>query len=180
MEAYVIAERYADALAQVLGPDKWDKGIDELNAVHVVLNEFAELQSFFASPIVARERKVQVLQRILACADFMPEVDSFFHILIEKDRITILAEIIRAFKALIQDSRNMETAFIRCAKQLGEEDIVKIVDKLSSLSERTLRAEVSHDPSLLCGLVAQVGHVIYDMSLRTKLDTLQTELLTKR
>jgi len=180
MEAYVIAGRYAEALSQVLGQDKWDRAIEELEAVHVVLNEFAELENFFASPVVDNKDKVRILERVLGCAEFMPEVDSFLHILIEKDRINVLTYILQGFKEIIQDARNMETAYIRCSKQMGEEEILQVVDKLSSVTKRKLRAEVSHDPSLLCGLVAQVGHVIYDMSLRTKLDNLKTELHKRR
>jgi len=176
MERYVIAERYAEALSQVVGTKKWDRLSDELESFNLVLHEISDLREYFISPIVPEDEKLKVLDKILGSVQFMPEVDSFFHLLLEKDRMILLPEIVKGFREIIQDARNMETAFIRCATQMTEEEIVNIVKKLSGMTSRQLRAEVSHDPSLLCGLVAQVGHVIYDMSLKSKLQKLEVKL----
>jgi F-type H+-transporting ATPase subunit delta len=176
MESYVIADRYAEALSQVVPQDQWDRVLEELSSFYSVLKEYSDLETFLTTPIVSHDAKITILKKVLDCANFIPELNSFFHILVEKDRIVILKYIITGFKTLVQDVRKMETAYIRCSKQMTEEEILQVVEKLGSLTKRKLRAEVTHDPQLLCGLVARVGHVIYDLSFKTKLNTLLTQL----
>jgi len=176
MEKIVIAERYAEALSHVVEQKQWDKVLNELETFETLFLEIDDLREYFVSPIVPEDEKAKVLDKILKKVRFIPEVDSFFHILLQKDRLVILPEIIKTFREIIQDAQNMETAIIRCAVEMTEEEIVNIVKKLSEMTDRTLRAEISHEPELLCGLVAQVGHVIYDMSLKSKLKKIERTL----
>jgi F-type H+-transporting ATPase subunit delta len=180
MESYVIAARYAKALIQVVGPDNWDKVRDEIESMNSLLGELPDLKEYLISPIISEEGKKNVLEKIIAQVICVPENAIFFLLLLKKGRLVLLPEILKAFCEIVQHMRNMETAFIRSSKQMSEEEIIKIVEKLSTMADCTLRAEVSYDPSLLCGIVAQVGHVVYDMSLKSKLEDLRNKLYTSR
>lgn len=180
MESYVIAERYAHALVEVVGPDNWDRVRDELELMNTILSELGDLKEYLISPIVSNEGKKKVLDKILSHVTFVPQDEIFFRLLLQKGRLVLMPEIVRSFCEIIQDIRNMETAFIRSSKQMSEEEILSIVEKLSAMSERTLRAEVTYDQSLLGGIVAQVGHVVYDMSLKSKLEELKNKLYSSR
>ena len=46
-----------------------------------------------------------------------------------------------------------------------------------AMSGKKVQMQVVHDPSLLGGLVAKLGDVVYDGSLRTQLERMRDELV---
>ncbi len=48
---------------------------------------------------------------------------------------------------------------------------------LESLSGKKVEMTVSHDPALLGGVVAQMGDLVYDGSLRTQLERIRHDLV---
>ena len=59
-----------------------------------------------------------------------------------------------------------------------DEHSMRADETLESLSGKKVDMAVEHDPSLLGGVVAKVGDVVYDGSLRTQLERIRQDLFT--
>ena len=174
MEEHIIAERYAKALSQVVNKDQWDEVIDQLMTVNTRLN--GKVMICLASPIIPyRVRKI-FLDKILSCGQFLPAVENFLTIILQQGRFVLLPFIIEELKAIIHEERNIILSHVRCAFPLTKEDEQKIIEKLSVLSGKNLECTFEYDTSLITGIIAQVGNVIYDCSLKNRLLRLETTL----
>ena len=177
MEAKVIAGRYAQALFEVINREAWDATVSELEGMLHFLEENDSVEKMLISPTVPDDVKTKVLNTILEKAEFSKDVESFFRVLLDKDRFVLLKEIVASMKEIIQRHRNMISVKIKSYRSLADEEIQQIVGKLSQISGKQLEYEIEIDQSLMCGIVAEVGNVIYDFSLKNKLKHLKTELL---
>ena len=59
---------------------------------------------------------------------------------------------------------------------LDDAAIAAIAEKLSATTQKKVLVERAVDPAILGGVVAQVGSVVYDGSLRTQLEDLRATL----
>ena len=68
------------------------------------------------------------------------------------------------------------TAEVTSARPLDPSQLSKITAALEKLSGKKVNVRRKEDPDLLGGVVAKVGDVVYDGSLRTQLRTIRDEL----
>ncbi len=77
---------------------------------------------------------------------------------------------------MIEAKGGRVSATITSAKPLDPAQISSITAALEKLSGKKVDVTRKEDPALLGGVVAKVGDVVYDGSLRTQLRTLREEL----
>ncbi len=63
------------------------------------------------------------------------------------------------------------------AKQLNENEVNKIKDELSQNFTAKVQLNYKHDPSLIGGLIIQVGSVMIDTSIKSKLKKLENKMI---
>ncbi|MGV3760807.1 MAG: ATP synthase F1 subunit delta [Actinomycetota bacterium] len=86
------------------------------------------------------------------------------------DLPTIIAELVRLSAA----EANKEVAEVRSAIALTDDQKARLADALGQATGKQVEVKVVIDPSVLGGLVAQVGDTVIDGSVRSKLDQLKT------
>ena len=180
MEEHIIAERYARALSHVVHKDEWDAAVDQLITIDTLFTDHEKTMYYFVSPVIPYDSKVILLDKILACGQFLHAVESFFYIILQKGRVLLLPLMTEALKTIIQEERNMARARIRSSSVIDHDEQQEIIDKLSSWSGKNLEYHFEYDSSLIAGFIVEVGHVIYDCSLKNKLDTLSATLQKSR
>jgi F-type H+-transporting ATPase subunit delta len=104
-------------------------------------------------------------------------VSRFAVLLVERGRIAFLPMISRAYQELTDLQLGRVRAVVSSARPL---DVVTEAEIQRALERRTgkkvlMKTEV--DPSLIGGVVARVGGLVLDGSLRTRLDQLGSRLL---
>ena len=176
MEAEMIAKRYAQAVFEVVSEDKYDQLIHELEIFNNAMIAENLLSNYFDSPLITEIRKKDILAEIIGKAEFMPEVSSFFKVLLLKQRISLIPRIIRQLINIVENYRNIDKAMIYASFEISESDQLKIIEKLSEKLDKKLKAKLIVDPSLIGGIIVQVGNHIYDLSLKSKLEKLATHL----
>ena len=77
---------------------------------------------------------------------------------------------------MIETKAGRISAEIVSAVDLTAAQLKEITRTLEQVSGKTVQLEKKKDPSLLGGLVAKVGDVVYDGSVRTQLRALRDEL----
>lgn len=72
--------------------------------------------------------------------------------------------------------RNLKVADVRAAVDVDEDQRSRLADALSQVVGRSVEVRVTPDPSLIAGMVAVVGDLLVDGSVRRRLEQLKIDL----
>jgi F-type H+-transporting ATPase subunit delta len=101
---------------------------------------------------------------------------NFIAVLIEKDRIALLAEIAGQLETELNSRNGRLDAEIVSARELGDEQRSSLVDELSRLTGKIVLPRYSTDAKLIGGVTVRVGSTIYDGSVRGQLQRIRQQL----
>ena len=145
-------------------------------ALAAMLEDVPELQAFLHSPQIEPAGKAEVLDQIAAGADEL--VRNFVRLVAEKGRGGELAEMNAELETLVARSQNRLAVELTTSYELSDQEAGSIVAAIEEASGRTVEATRSVDPSLIGGLVLQIGSHRADGSVRGRLERLRHELAT--
>lgn len=171
------ARRYARALFGLArDAGELDAVRGELGSMAGVLDAAPELRGALFRPLhPAAERKAA----LAALADHLGAsalLRNFLQFLIDQRRLIDFATIHAEFERLADEAGGRLRAEVISASPLAEPQVERLRDALARKSGREVAVEVSLDASLLGGVVAKVGDLVFDGSLRTQLRQLRTSL----
>jgi F-type H+-transporting ATPase subunit delta len=173
-----VARRYAEALldaAQKAG--QADPALEELDEFRSdVLGRFPRFAELLASERVPAAEKDRILTQAFEgrASDL---VLRFLRVLNRHGRLGLLGPIIAEART-IWDRRNRRIPVsVRTAVPLGEDQMQALKDRLAGLVPGTPILSMSTDPSLIGGLVIQVGDHLYDASVKNRLTQLRHRLI---
>ena len=172
----VAANRYARALMDVLYPEAAESGLRQLQAFKALLDKQPEARQFFKNPSLPMDRRQRMLKDISAALAFDKRVTNFVDLLVDKNRLGLLEEIIATYQKTLDDRLGIVRAHVTAAQSLDEAERRELVSKLERVTGKQVRMEVSVDPSLIGGVVAEVGSTIYDGSVRQRLEAFRSRL----
>jgi F-type H+-transporting ATPase subunit delta len=173
-----VAQRmYARALFQAAeGAERLEEVSSDLAALAGAMDEVPELRAFLRNPQIDPTGKAEVLGQLAADADEL--VLNFVRLAAEKGRAGELVEISAELDALVAQSQNRLALELTTAHELSDEDATSIVQAIEKASGRVVEATRTVDPSLIGGIVVQVGSHRADGSVRGRLERLRHELAT--
>ena len=173
-----VARRYARALFG-LAVDKgtFEAVGQELEAVAATVAGSAELRQTLENPVFKLSEKRAILEQILPRLAPTRTVQSFVLLLLDRNRIAALPMISRAYQEMTDEQLGRVRATVTSAQPL---DVVTQTEIQRALERRTgkkvvMRTEVN--PDLIGGVVARVGSLVFDGSLRTRLAALGSRIL---
>ncbi|HWU39114.1 MAG TPA: ATP synthase F1 subunit delta [Candidatus Acidoferrum sp.] len=178
MTAGSVARRYARALVDVAATS------NELETVHQELRECAELllghrelRHLLTNPGILRRDKLQILDQVVSRLAHRPLTMSFLRLLLEAGRLPALESVLRAYETLMDERLGRVKAMVTAAGPLEAEAQEQLRQRLERVTGKQVYLEVTEDRRLLGGLVAQIGSLVYDGSLRTQLTRLREQLI---
>jgi F-type H+-transporting ATPase subunit delta len=173
-----VARRYARALFGIgVDAGKFEALGDELGDLATLWSQSDELRDALENPVFKAEQKRAVLQNILPRVAPTPEVQRFVLLLLDRRRIVLLPAIARAYRDLTDAQLGRVRAEVTSAEELNPATLDRV---RRSLEQRTGKKVVIHstvDPELIGGVVARVGDLVLDGSVRTQLADLRDKLL---
>ena len=173
----VAASRYAKALMDVLYPDKADAGLQQLRQFASVLAEQPDAQRVFENPTISGEGRKGLMKTIADALAFDAVVRNFLNLLVERNRLGLITEVVAAYEKLLDEKQGVVRALVTSAHPLDAAQQKEVAAKLETLTGKQVRVELSVDPSLIGGLVAQVGSTVYDGSIRQQLTAFKNRLI---
>ena len=172
----VAANRYARALVDVLYPDKAEIGYQQLQDFRSVLTNQEDVRRFLENPAMAGDRRKKVLEGIYQALKMERHVANFVGILVDRDRLPVLEEIIQSYRELLDEKFGIVRARVTSAYSLDPGQQKELTARLEKATGKQIRMEMAVDPSLIGGMVAQVGSTIYDGSVRQQLQAFKNQL----
>lgn len=176
MTESTVARRYARALyEEAERAGSVEQIDDDMATIRATLESSKELEAFFQSPIISREKKEAVVASLFG-ERLASLTRSFIGLLIEKQREDLFPEVARAYGALRDEQQGVVEATARTAIALSEEEEQHLVQALERKTGQTVRLRVVQDPALLGGVVVRIGDTVYDGSVRHQLETLRERM----
>lgn len=170
MISNAIARRYAKALVQ-LGSENGlvEQFSRELKAVKDLIAGSAELAAVLGNPAFTAEQKKQVVKELVVRLGCCELVSNFLLLLVDKNRIAFLPQIAETYEQLADEQSGVVRPLITTAFPLDEGQIAAIGTALEQKTGKKVVPQVSVDQSLVGGVVAQIGDIVYDCSVKTQL-----------
>jgi F-type H+-transporting ATPase subunit delta len=164
-----VPRRYAEAafeLAREKG--KLDRWRTDLSVASAILSNPRLLAVLDDPDTPASEKRQMVDMALTVQAD--PDVLHLIYLLTERGRIGILPRVAEEFIEMANREQGIVVASVTTAIPLdekGQKDVEERIKRLSGAKRVEVRNQV--DPSIIGGIVARIGDVLYDGSVRTQL-----------
>jgi len=130
-----------------------------------------------ANPQLPPAKREQLLADILDRLPASPATRSAMMLLLRKGRIALVPDVARAFERMVEEKTGRAKAVVTTAVALPDDFHRRVQESLERISGRKLTIERQVDPEILGGVVARVGDVLYDGSLRAALVRLREKLV---
>lgn len=171
-----VGTRYAEALYEIAARENMvDKIEQELKEVNTVIQNTPGLQKVLYHPQITAEEKKNILKALWENKVSAVTME-FLKLLVERQREQILSDIVGFYVVLANNARNINEAKITSAVKLTDQEESELEKLLSKLTGKRSKISYTVDPSLLGGIVVQIGDRVIDGSIRNRLATLREHL----
>ena len=172
-----LARRYARAVMELgQASGNLDKMASDLRSLAKAMKDSDELQTVLTNPAIRRNDRRKVLDGLLQRIGSQPHTKNLVYLLLDSERLSSVQGISREVDTMIQAKSGHISAEITSATPLDSAQVQQITIALEKLSGKKVDVVKKEDPALLGGVVAKVGDVVYDGSLRTQLHAIREEL----
>jgi F-type H+-transporting ATPase subunit delta len=175
-----VARRYAAGLFDVTRKNgRTERAGEELSAVIGIFNGHAELRKVLETPAVPAHVKKEIVARILkGSGDVSDEVSRLMLMLAERDRLGLLAGVQAAFSERLLEERKILPAEVVTVSPLSEANRAALSKALGAATGRQVTLTERIDPSIVGGVIARVGSLVFDGSVTRQLERLRQKLAT--
>jgi F-type H+-transporting ATPase subunit delta len=172
-----IARRYARALfGLAVESDRVEAWATSLVSLKQVVDGSPDLQDVLSNPVYSRDQRRAIVEKLAAALSLDPAPRNLLFLLGDRNRLSYLGAIVATFRELADEHLGRVRAKVTSAVALEEAAAQSIADKLSQATQAKVLLDRAVDPALLGGVVAQVGSLVYDGSVRTQLEDLRQQL----
>jgi F-type H+-transporting ATPase subunit delta len=174
-----LTRNYAEALLNASGDDV-NAVMEDLEAIQTdVLNAQPKFAAILGSPSVTVLEKDRILTDTFE-GRALPTVVKFLRVLNRHGRLSMLSSVTKQARATLDRRQNRKPVTVRSAVPLDEGQVAAVRDRLAKMVSATPVITLEVDPSLIGGLVVQVGDDVYDASVRTRLERLRGRLIERK
>lgn len=171
------AHRYAKALVDLAMEQKNIEVVKtDLELFHATLEANLNLSQIIKSPVVTNDDKAAIIHKIFD-QKMTASTLAFFDLVVRKNRSFILKEIYNAFIEQYNAIHNIIKATVKTASPIDaavQQEVTRFVEKQSG---KKVTLNTVTDPSLIGGLVIQIGDSLYDASVSGKINKIKQNLL---
>lgn len=174
MNSIKAQEAYAKALRELSIENNID--INQIiSELQLVLSYFDdEFVGFLKNPRISKENKKEIFNKVFS--NLNKYVLSTLLLLVDKDMITSLNEIILEIKKILDCENNIVHLEIRTSKKLSVEEELKIKNYFTLKLKKNIKITQVEDEKLVGGLIINYEGKTIDGSLFTKQESLKEYL----
>ena len=178
MQEY-LAKRYALALYDI-GEKKnnVESILQDLREVVDIIYNNQDFQDVIKHPQISTSRKKDIFSNIYK-GKIDDELMAFLILLIEKERILHIDEILIAFEKIHLEKNNTVVAQIKTVVSLNEDERQRLKAKLEGIYKKNIILNEELDASIIGGVYVRVGNDAIDGTIKAKLDDMK-KLMLKR
>lgn len=169
-----VSGRYATALFELARDEKSVDAVKaDLDKFNALLDESADLKRLVRSPVFGADVQLKALNAVLDKAGIAGVAANVLRVLTANRRLFAVADVIRAFNALVAKYKGEATADVTVAEPLSDKNLDALKASLKTVTGKDVALNVKVDPAIIGGLVVKLGSRMIDSSLRTKLNSIK-------
>jgi F-type H+-transporting ATPase subunit delta len=167
------SDLYAEAFMSVI----WAEGTvnevsDELFRLARVIEANDELRNALEDQRMPAARRQQIIEDLLD-GKASPVTSSLVSLVVANGRVRELTDIVDRLVALSASRTNRQIAEVRSAVELTDDQKDRLAEALKVSTGLDVEVVVVVDPSVMGGLVTQIGDTVIDGSVRSRLSQLR-------
>lgn len=171
--------RYALALYEIA--EKQGKVDEYLHDLRQICNIFDENKDFYE---VIKHPKINTTKKKQLFTDLFKEkiedeLLSFMIILIEKDRILQLKDMLNQMENIDLERKNTIRGIVRTVVPLLDEELKQLKDIFEKKYEKIILFDTQIDKSILGGVYVKVGNDVIDGTVKSKIEEMKDLMLKK-
>ncbi|MEG1993778.1 MAG: ATP synthase F1 subunit delta [Oscillospiraceae bacterium] len=173
-----VAKAYGGALYELSLEQGNSKDI--LEQISVLKSSFDENQKFsklLVAPTLQKQERLAIVDDCFK-GKIHPNIVNFIKILTENGTVAEFSNCVKEFRNRYNHDNNIEEATVVSAVALSADQTQRLIDKLSSITGKTILLTNKVDPSIIGGLHLDMEGVELEGSVKSKLDTLRQNLLS--
>ncbi len=177
MSQEAVARRYARAIFEIA----MEK--DELAHVEADLRRFVEayeasedFRTLDQLPSLDEEQRVAIVATLSGKLGASETTARTVGLLARRQRLAALPGILARFAVLSDEHSGVLRAQVRSAQKLSQSYQAQLKQKIEEATGKTVVLQCEEDPSLIAGIVTQIGDRVVDGSIRGKLHRLAASL----
>jgi F-type H+-transporting ATPase subunit delta len=177
MRVSELAGRYAKAVFELAVENKTQaKVFDDLRSLEEVFSREPEFHQFLTTPLIKPSERLAVLKSALENKGLSTEAYDLVMLLARKNRLAAFHGIVQAYESESDDSNNVCRGTVRSATTLGQPDRLRIEETVEKVLNKKVIMTYKVDPSVIGGLIAEVGSYTFDDSIASHLQRMNEEL----
>ena len=177
MKQTILAKRYAKAIFTIgQEQENYEEYNEVLQGVATLFTETPEVADALTNPMYPMDVKEKVMTDLVASIGVDAVMGNFLNLLVQKKRAEILPEIANAYKTMVDEAKNISHGNVISAVELSDELKNNIQSVLEKLTGKKVELTTSVDPSIIGGMVAKVGDLVLDGSIKTQLAGLKDSI----
>ncbi|MFN2489185.1 MAG: ATP synthase F1 subunit delta [Actinomycetota bacterium] len=167
---------YAEALFNVVRAEgELDRVEDELYRFGKLVDSNYELKQALEDRAIDRAQRVKVLDELLS-EKVSPHTLGLLSFIVSQGRARQLPQILEELTTLAAEARNSVLAEVRTAIPLDQEQRDELTRALEKSTGKKVELKVIVDPSVIGGVVAQIGDTVIDGTVRHRLEQLKEQV----
>lgn len=177
MKVSELAHRYARAIYELAVDNRnQDKVFEDLRALELAFSKDKETHDFLTNPLVDVKTRVTVVEKALANKAISKEAADLIMLLARRDRFGIFKELVTAYEQQADNANKVCRGTVRSAVVLGQDDRRRVEATVEKVLNKKVIMNYKVDPTVIGGLIAQVGSYTFDDTISTHLRRLNDEL----
>jgi F-type H+-transporting ATPase subunit delta len=173
----ILARRYAKAIFTV-GQEqgKFEEYAEILQAIAGLYQSHSEVADALTNPMYPMDMKEKVMAGMIKSMKVDKIMGNFLKLLVQKKRADILPEIAESYKVMVDEAKNISHGNVISAVKLTDDLRANIQTVLEKLTGKKVELTTSVDPTIIGGIIAKVGDLVLDGSIKTQLAGLKDSI----
>ena len=172
----LIARRYAKAFVALAAEQKkLDKVAGDIDSL-MSLQSDKNFAGFLKNRSIERDAQLNVMRSLSKKMKLDSLTTNYLGTIIENGRLVILPEILDASAQAVADQQGEVQATVTSARALTDKQVADLKKALKTATGQDIDVTLKHDESLIGGLKIQVGSLLIDQTVKTRLERLERAL----
>ena len=169
---------YSQALYELSRDENSLNEIEEQSsAILKLISRSDDFQSLIKDPTNTQDEQSVAINAICLKFKFNELFSKFLIFLINKRRLFYIEKILIDFLSICSSKRGEISASLTAAKNLNQNEIENIRNSLIENFGSNIKLNFIYNPNLIGGLIIQVGSIMIDTSIKSKLQQLENNMI---
>lgn len=176
MKQIILARRYAKALFAVGKEDgKFEEYSEALQGMAQLYAD-TDLEDSLTNPLYPMDVREKVMEGVVASIGVDKVMANFLNLLVEKKRADVLPDIADEYQIMVDEEKNVSHGTVVSAVELSKKLQAKVQATLEKITGKKVELTASVDPSIIGGIIAKVGDLELNGSIKTQLASLKDSI----